>query len=188
MREPGHTVVQSTREDVRIAYLAALAIVIHITETALPSPLPGIKPGLANIVTVVVLCRFGWRAAAWVGLLRVLVGSLLVGTFLSPTFFLSAAGALAAVLALGLSDRLPGVGPIGHSVLASLAHMAAQFAVAYQLFVPHPAMLRLLPVLMSAALAFGLVNGLIAARMSAVAHARSTAADPDELPTCAPQR
>ena len=166
MTETGTTVVQSTRDDLRIAYLTALAIVIHVAEAALPSPLPGIKPGLANIITIAVLCRFGWRTAAWVGLLRALVGSLLIGTFLSPTFFLSAAGAVASVAVLGLSIRLPGIGPVGHSVLASLAHMAAQFAVAYQLFVPHPAMLRLLPVLMTAALVFGVVNGLIAGRMT----------------------
>ncbi|MGD9000355.1 MAG: Gx transporter family protein, partial [Granulosicoccaceae bacterium] len=36
-------------EDQRIARLAALAIVIHVAESALPSPLPGIKPGFANI-------------------------------------------------------------------------------------------------------------------------------------------
>lgn len=157
--------MQASRDDVRIAYLTALAIAIHVAESALPSPLPGVKPGLANIVTVAVLCRFGWRAAASVALLRVVAGSLLIGTFLSPTFALSLAGAVSAVLALGLSSRLPGAGPVGHSVLASLAHMGAQFGTAYWLFVPHPAMLHLLPVLMAAALVFGLVNGVIALSM-----------------------
>lgn len=159
------TPLQSSREDVRIAYLTALAIVIHIAESALPSPLPGVKPGLANIITIAVLCRFGWKMAAWVSLLRALVGSLLIGTFLSPTFFLSFAGALAAVAALAPANRLPGIGPIGLSVLASLAHMAAQFGVAYALFIPHPALLGLLPVLMTAALVLGLVNGRIAVSM-----------------------
>lgn len=165
MTTPSPQPLQSSRDDLRIAYLAALAIVIHVAEALLPSPLPGIKPGLANIVTVATLCHLGWRSAAWVSLLRVLAGSLLIGSFLSPTFFLSFAGALASLAALGLAARLPGIGPAGLSVLASLAHMAAQFAVAYLLFIPHPALLGLLPVLMTAALGFGLVNGLIAQSM-----------------------
>ena len=44
--------VPTTRQDHRIAWLTALAITIHIAESALPSPLPGIKPGLANVVTI----------------------------------------------------------------------------------------------------------------------------------------
>ncbi|TPW14001.1 MAG: heptaprenyl diphosphate synthase, partial [Halothiobacillaceae bacterium] len=76
----------TTREDHLVAWLTAIAITIHILESALPSPLPGIKPGLANAVTVAALVLFGWRTAVWVGLLRVVVGSLIIGTFLTPTF------------------------------------------------------------------------------------------------------
>ncbi len=156
-----------TPEDHRIAWLAALAIVIHIAESALPSPLPGIKPGLANVITVAVLIRYGWTTAAWVALLRVLVGSLLLGTFLSPTFVLSAGGALCSIVVLGLASRLPGrgLGPIGYCALAAQAHMAGQFALAYALFIPHAAMLHLLPILMSAALLFGVLSGIITGTM-----------------------
>lgn len=158
----------TTRDDHLIAWLTALAVCIHLVESALPAPLPGIKPGLANIVTLAVLLRYGWRMAAWVTLLRVLVGSLLLGTFLSPTFILSLSGAVCGLLALGvaraLATRLPGAGlsALGYSMLAALAHMAGQFFVAYALFIPHPALLHLLPVLMTAALLFGLVSGRVA--------------------------
>lgn len=156
--------IQTTREDHRIAWLAALAITIHIAESALPSPIPGIKPGLANIVTIIVLMQFGWSAAAWVGMLRVVVGSLLIGTFLSPTFMLSLGGAVASLAVLGLASRLPGrgVGPVGYCVLAAMAHMTAQFWIAYWLFIPHDALFNLLPVLMTAAVITGIVTGVIA--------------------------
>lgn len=159
--------VSTTRDDHRIAWLAALAITIHVAESALPSPLPGIKPGLANVIVVIALLMFGWRIALWVGLLRVLAGSLLIGSFLTPTFILSLAGALASLAMLGMASRLPGrgFGPIGYSLLASQAHMAGQFAAAYWLFIPHTALLNLLPVLMTAALLFGLVSGTIASAM-----------------------
>lgn len=156
--------LQTTPEDHRIAALASLAIVIHVAEGALPMPLPGIKPGLANVVVIVALVRYGWRAAAWISLLRVLAGSLVIGSFLSPTFVLSLSGAVAAVTAAGLLWRAAphAVGPIGYSVTAAMAHMAAQFHVAWLLFIPHPALFSLLPILMTAALAFGLTSGIIA--------------------------
>jgi len=153
------------REDHLVAGFAALAIAIHILEAAFPSPMPGVKPGLANVVTVVVYLRYGLRTAAWVAMLRVLVGSLLIGTFLSPTFLLSATGACASLVVLGLVGSLGRslVGAVGLSVAAAFAHMAAQISVAYLLFIPHPAILSLTPILMTAALVFGSVSGLIAA-------------------------
>ena len=86
-----------------IAGYAAIAIAIHVLESAFPSPLPGIKPGLASVVVLIVLLRHGIHCAIWVGMLRVLGGSLLAGTFLTPTFLLSMAGALASLTALSLT-------------------------------------------------------------------------------------
>lgn len=164
------------RQDILVAGFAALAITIHIAESAIPTPLPGVKPGLANVVTLLCLHLYGIRVAAWVALLRVLVGSLLLGTFLGPPFFLSATGALASLVALVLAFKwneccsrfqqsgrggLP-IGPVGMSVLAAQAHIAAQFGVAYLLFVPHPGIFSLLPVMQSATILFGVLSGLIA--------------------------
>ena len=155
--------IPTTRQDHRIAWLTALAITIHIAESALPSPLPGIKPGLANVVTIVALIQYGWSTAAWVAILRVIIGSLLIGTFLTPTFLLSLGGALASITVLRVASWLPGrgFGPVGYSLLAALAHMAAQFFIAYQVFIPHDGLFHLLPVLMTAAAIFGTVSGLV---------------------------
>lgn len=156
--------LQTTREDHRIAWLTALAISIHIIESALPSPIPGVKPGLANVITIVCLMLYGWNTAAWVAMLRVLVGSMLIGTFLSPTFFLSLSGAVASMLVLGIASRCPGegFGPIGYSLLAAMTHMFAQFMTAYLLFVPHEGLFKLLPILMTMAIFFGVISGIIA--------------------------
>ena len=80
--------LDTTADDHHIARMAAVALGLTIIENAIPTPLPGVKPGLANIVTLIVLARYGWRVAAWVSLLRVVAGSLLFGSFLSPGFFL----------------------------------------------------------------------------------------------------
>lgn len=156
-------VLQPDRNDIRIAWLAALATSIHLLESSLPSPLPGIKPGLANIITIIVLLRFGWRTAVWVSLLRVMAGSLLLGTFLSPTFMLSLTGALSSLAILALATQLPGRGfsAIGLSILAALSHISGQFVLAYLWFVPHHGLWNLLPVLLSLATILGMINGII---------------------------
>jgi heptaprenyl diphosphate synthase len=156
----------TSTEDHHIARLAAVALGLTILEAAIPSPLPGVKPGLANIVVLIVLARYGWRAAAWVSLLRVVAGSLLMGSFLAPGFFLSLTGAVCSLVALALSMHLPRrwFGAITHSVLAAYAHIAGQMLVVYLWLIPHAGIAYLLPIFAAAALVFGTVNGLIAAR------------------------
>ena len=58
------TSLVATPEDHRIARLAAAAIGLALIDAAIPLPLPGVKPGLSNIVTLIVLARYGWRTAA----------------------------------------------------------------------------------------------------------------------------
>jgi len=158
--------LETTPEDHHIARMAAVALGLTVLENAIPSPLPGVKPGLANIVTLIVLARYGWRAAAWVSLLRVVAGSLLFGSFLAPGFFLSLAGAVLSLLVLAFAQHLPArwFGPVSHSIYAAFAHIAGQMLVVYLWLIPHSGIAYLIPVFAAAALVFGTVNGLIAAR------------------------
>ena len=143
---------------------------LSLIDAAIPSPLPGVKPGLANIVTLVVLVRHGWATAAWVTALRVVVGSLLVGQLFAPGFFLSATGAVASLLTLGALHRFFGwpsrwFGPVSLSILAAIAHLAGQLLVARLWLIPHDGLYLLVPVLAIPSLLFGTTNGLIAAHL-----------------------
>lgn len=157
--------LSTTAADHHVARMAALALGLSVLESAIPSPLPGVKPGLANIVTLIVLARYGWRTAAWVSLLRVVAGSLLFGSFLAPGFFLSLNGALCSLLVLAVSQQLPQrwFGEVTHSILAAFAHITGQMLVVYFWLIPHAGIAYLIPVFAAAALLFGTVNGLIAA-------------------------
>ena len=167
-----------TADDRRVARYAAAAIALSVAEAALPSPLPGIKPGLANIIVLVVLARHGWRDAAWVSLLRVLAGSLAIGQFLAPGFFLALSGAICSLAVLALAVRLPArwFGPVTASVLAAFAHIGGQLLLARAWLVPHDGVFFLLPLFATAALLFGAINGLVAARLLA------TPAEPRPMP------
>ena len=161
--------IATTPEDHHIAKLAALAIGLSLIDAAIPSPLPGVKPGLANIVTLLVLLRYGFNAAAWVSLLRVIAGSLLLGTFLTPTFAMSLCGAAASLLTLRFASLLPQrwFGPVSLSIFAAFAHMTGQITLAWLWLIPHAGIAYFIPVLSTAALLFGTVNGLAAAKLLA---------------------
>ena len=158
-----------TPEDRRVAWLATAAVALSLVDAAIPSPLPGVKPGLANIVTLVVLARYGWGTAVWVSGLRVLAGSLLLGFFLAPGFFLSLTGTALSLLTLGLARHLPPrwFGPVSLSILAAFAHIGGQLLLARVWLIPHDGVFLLTPVFAGAALVFGTINGLIAAKLLA---------------------
>lgn len=159
--------VQPSARDRRLTRYAAAAIAASLIEAAIPSPLPGVKPGLANIVILIVLARHGWRDAAWVSVLRVIAGSLLAGQFLAPGFFLAATGALVSLAVLGALQALPWrwLGPVGRSVAAAFAHIGGQLVLARLWLVPHDGLFNLAPVFFAAALVFGIVNGVVADRL-----------------------
>jgi len=158
------------RRDLLIGGYAALAVAVHVIEAAFPSPLPGVKPGLANVVTLIVLRRHGWTAAAWVSALRVVAGSLLAGSLFAPGFWLSAAGAGASLVVLGaavLWNRLvPGwrLSVIGQSLLAAQAHLLGQLGMA-GLLLPAAALLALAPLWLALGVVLGGVSGALAARI-----------------------
>ncbi len=163
------TQIQTTEDDHRIAKLAAIAIVLHMVEAVIPSPLPGVKPGIANIVTLYVLYQYGFATAAWVSILRVFASSLLLGQFLSPTFILSLSGALCSLTVMMMAIRLPKkwFSPISLSIFAAFAHIAGQLIIVRLWLIPNAGVSYLIPIFSCAALFFGLINGIVTAKLLA---------------------
>ena len=155
--------LKTTADDHRIAKLSALAIGLHLIEAVIPSPLPGVKPGIANIVTLYVLYEYGFATAAWVSLLRVFASSFLLGQFLTPTFVLSLSGALLSLVTIRLVYKLPKnyFSPISLSILAAFAHIVAQLMVVRVWLIPQAGVAYLVPIFALAALVFGLSNGIL---------------------------
>ena len=159
--------IKTTLLDHQIAQLSAIAIGLSLIESVLPSPMPGVKPGIANIITLYAMYRFNFRTAIWVSILRVFATSLILGQFLSPTFMLSLAGSLLSLLTLYFSIKLPSrfFSPIGLSVLSSFAHITGQLLLVRLWLIPHASIYYLIPLYSAAALTFGLINGWITYRL-----------------------
>ena len=157
-------IVQLDRRLATLALIVALGVALHRLEALLPLPTPWIKLGLANVMTLVALVFFGFRDALMVTLLRVILGSILGGTFLSPTFFLSLAGGVAATIIMAwIYGR--GRGPfslIGVSVCAAYAHTFAVIFCVYFFWIRQEALLKLLPVFFIFALITGVFTGIVA--------------------------
>lgn len=162
-----HLIINTNAEDRHIAKLTALAIGLHMIEAVIPSPLPGVKPGIANIMTLYVLYQYGFKTAAWVSLLRVFASSLLLGQFLSPTFILSLSGALLSLGSLFFTQKLPTkyFSAVSLSIIAAFAHIAGQLLVVRFWLIPHTGIVYLIPIFSLAALVFGVMNGVITTKL-----------------------
>lgn len=77
---------QNHSANIHIALLAAYAIGLNSIERLIPSPIPWLRFGFANIITLTTLYLYGLKAGMTVTLIRVFVGSLFTGTFLGPAF------------------------------------------------------------------------------------------------------
>ena len=105
-----------------------------------------------------------------------LAGSLLLGYFLAPGFFLSLTGTTLSLGTLGLARHLPTrwFGPVSLSILAAFTHIGGQLLLARVWLIPHNGVFLLTPVFAIAALVFGTINGLIAAKLLAESPATKT--------------
>jgi heptaprenyl diphosphate synthase len=152
---------------VRLSILVACASVLQVAESFLPHPLPGVRLGLANIITVIAIVYLGPGSAIELAVLRTLVSSIVLGTFLTPTFVLSFSGGVVSALVMAFLYRISGRGQlsfslIGISVGGAVSHILTQVALVYLLFIRSSGVLWLWPWLCIAAVVTGVLTGLIA--------------------------
>lgn len=152
------------RRSIFLALFTALAVALHTLEALLPAPAPWFRLGLANILTVAALFLYGPRAAWTITLARIGIGSLVLGSFLSPGFLLALAGGCAATAAMTAARGLFGrhIGPVGVSLLGATGHAAGQMLVAWAVLVRHPGLWKLFPIFFPVAVATGVFTGLAA--------------------------
>jgi len=155
---------QKSSEIFHIALLSAYAVVLHGIEALIPKPLPWLRFGFANIITLVTLLLYGLRAGITVTLIRVFIGSLLTGTFLGPAFALSFAGGISSTFVMWFAKILTGrlFSPIGLSLLGALAHNIAQLFLAYLFFIRRiEAIIYISPVIILIGILTGGLNGVV---------------------------
>ena len=153
--------MKNTKRLVLLAMLTAVAMILSYVESLLPSVgIPGVKMGLANIVVIFALFRFGWKEAAALSLVRVVLVSLLFGSVGAMLY--SLAGAVLSLAVMALLRRIDRFSTVGISVAGGVAHNAGQILMA-MLILQTKQLLGYLPVLAVSGIAGGVLTGLAAA-------------------------
>ncbi len=153
-----------TRRIAACGLLTAVALVLSLVERMFPLsaavPIPGIKLGLANVVTLFALVRLNRRDALAILLIRVTLASVFMGSVTSFLFALS--GGLLAMLTMSL--LLPGRGRwvslVGVSIAGAAAHNIGQICAA-MLVLRSVYAAAYLPLLLLSALAMGFSTGIV---------------------------
>lgn len=151
-----------TRKIALLGLLTAIALTIFMVEAQIPPvvPLPGVKLGLSNIVTVFTVFALGAGEGLAVLACRVFLGAVFAGNF--STILYSAAGGLLAILTtIGLKRVLQENQLWIAGCLGAIAHSIGQMAVAV-LLTGTPTFLIYLPVMIVISIFTGLFTGLCA--------------------------
>lgn len=151
-----------TKKIVLMALLTAIALTIFVVENQLPAPvpIPGVKLGLANIITLVTMLLLGKQEAGAVLLVRVLLGAMFAGS--PSTLLFSAAGGFLAWLVMCLTVGLFDQKQLWIvSALAGLAHNAGQLLTC-ALVVKTPGFFAYAPILAVSGVITGVFTGLAA--------------------------
>ena len=151
-----------TKKLTLLALLSAIALTIFMVEAQIPAlvPIPGVKMGLANIVTVFAVFALGPKEGAAVLFVRIFLGAVFAGNF--STIFYSAAGggcAIAVTILLRkiLTDKQLWVA----GALGAVAHSVGQMAMAITLTAT-PGLIVYLPVMVAVSILTGCFTGLCA--------------------------
>lgn len=154
----------STRKTALFGLLTALAVVLGYVESLIPVYLgaPGVKLGLANLVTMIALYCMGVRAAFAINLVRIFFSGFTFGPASAILFSLAGAGLSLTVMGVCKKFRLFGMA--GVSILGGVAHNIGQFLMAA--FVVNTfGVFAYLPVLLAAGTVAGALIGLLGGKV-----------------------
>lgn len=147
---------------VLLALLTAIALTVFLVEAQIPPivPIPGVKLGLANIVTVFAVFAIGSKEGAAVLLCRIFLGAVFAGNF--STILYSAAGGFCAIgVTVGMKKLLTHRQLWVAGALGAMAHNIGQMAAAVAIS-QTPSLVIYLPLLLAIAIVTGSLTGLCA--------------------------
>ena len=145
-----------------MAMLCAVALIIFVIEAQIPAlvPIPGIKLGLSNIITVFAVFTIGSWEAAMILAARIFLGAVFAGNF-STILYSAAGGALAILATIGLKKLLKETQLWVAGCLGAVGHSIGQMSMAV-VMTGTPSIAIYLPVMIAISIVTGLFTGLCA--------------------------
>ena len=151
-----------TKKITQMALLTAIALTIFMVEAQIPPllPLPGVKLGLSNIVTVFAVFALGPREAVSILFCRIFLGSIFAGNF-SSILYSASGGALAILVTICLRKVLTHKQLWVAGSLGAVAHSVGQMIMAV-IVTGTPGIAVYLPILIAISIVTGLFTGFCA--------------------------
>lgn len=120
-----------TKKITSLALCACVALILSYIESLLPplfSAVQGVKMGLANIMIIFALYRYGWRAAGAVSITRIVLSALLFGNAWSLAY--SICGGALSLLLMAILKKTDRFSYVGVSIVGGISHNAGQVLLA----------------------------------------------------------
>lgn len=152
----------NTKKITTLALLTTVSLIIFVIESMVPPliPIAGIKLGLANIITLVVLLNFSPKDACMVTIARITLATIFTGTAISFLYSLLGA-ALSLATMIIIHKAFAGKYIYITSILGAIAHNIGQL-IAAVIMTATPGVIVYFPVLMISGIITGLFTGLCA--------------------------
>ena len=151
------------RRIVTLSLFIGMELALSAIESLIPPfiPLPGIKLGLANIVTLTAFSLIPGKQVFLIVALRLILTGLVLGTFLVPAFWLSCGGGLLSFFVMALLNGRRGISVLGVSLAGAAAHNTGQ-VLAAAVLLSNSAIFYYMPWLLLWSLPMGLATGFSA--------------------------
>jgi len=120
------------RKEVYLTLFVLLSLYLSLMEIFIPKPFPWMKLGLANIVTIFVMEKYGFKMALETALLRIFIQSITLGTLFSPSFIISSLSGISALFVMGFLYKFrKHLSLIAISSFSAMIHNLMQLVVVY---------------------------------------------------------
>lgn len=145
-----------------MAMLTAASLIVFVIEAQIPAPVPvpGVKLGLANVITLIAMLLLGRREAGLILAVRIVMGSVFAGGFSAFLFSISGGVLAYAVMCITVT-RFPRKMLWVVSALAAVAHNLGQLLAAIAV-TKTAALMVYAPVLLASGIITGVFTGLVA--------------------------
>ena len=114
-----------------MAMLTAISMIVFLIEAQIPLPfaIPGVKLGIANVITLYAIWTLGWKEAGAILIIRIFLGNVIAGNVMAMAY--SLAGGLLCWVIMSLLKPIMKRSQIWiMSILGAIGHNAGQLAVA----------------------------------------------------------
>ncbi len=152
----------STKKISELGVLLSVGLILSYLESLIPVafPIPGIKLGLANIVTMYILYRYKAKEAILIMILRVLISGILFSGLTAIVFGIL--GGLLSITFMLLAKKTGFFSIMGLSMIGAVMHNAGQILAAF-IIMENAAVIYYFPYLLISGIITGLIVGYISA-------------------------